>query len=307
MLAIEAYGNITEAAESLFITPSALSQQLIKLESELGIQLFTRNRRKMIPTSAGTIYLETARQIITLQKAAYSEIQNLSGCISGMYRIGLTYEHGSDVFARTYPQFHKRYPGIQIKCYQFIVPELLEMLADNRLDLAFILTGTPEKYDRIEYRQFSGENLLLGLPKTHRLVKNLETKSHPHGLFDLKKLKGDQFALALGNSTMRTELIDPVFVKAGFKPNIMIETSFNNFLEELTVTGICNSIVPQSRVHNYHDAHWFYLPGYPRFQFGVAYMKGYRLNPALEAFIELAEKDAKKHMNFAKPLTMEEI
>lgn len=301
IVAIEKCGNMTEAAEQLFITPSALSQQLIKLEAELGTQLFTRSRRHMIPTAAGTIYLKTAKKMLAMRQAAYSEIRNIAGCVTGFYRVGLTFEHGSDVFARIYPQFHRKYPGIQIRCYQFLVPEMLDMLANNQLDIAFILTGEPQNYDKVEYRMLSSENLLIGLPRSHPLMEGVEPMDYPRSHIDLKLLEEDEFGLALGSSTMRTELIDPIFAHFDFQPHIMIETSFNNFLEQLPVRDVCCSIVPQSRVHNYRDAHWFYMPEDPKFQFGVAYIKGYRLSSALEDFIDLAAADAQAHMNFPSP------
>ena len=56
--------NITHAAEKLFITQSALNQQLLKLEKELGCPLFYRSRTDWRPTPAGEIYLDAARQIL---------------------------------------------------------------------------------------------------------------------------------------------------------------------------------------------------------------------------------------------------
>ena len=51
-------GSITRAAEQLFITQSALNQQLLKLAQQLGIKLFVRHKYVMSPTSAGRVYLE---------------------------------------------------------------------------------------------------------------------------------------------------------------------------------------------------------------------------------------------------------
>ena len=65
--------NITHAAEKLFITQSALNQQLLKLEKELGCPLFYRSRTDWRPTPAGEIYLDAARQILILKKNAYDQ------------------------------------------------------------------------------------------------------------------------------------------------------------------------------------------------------------------------------------------
>ena len=70
--------NITHAAEKLFITQSALNQQLLKLEKELGTPLFYRSRTDWHPTPAGEIYLNAAKDILLIKKNAYNQIHDLS-------------------------------------------------------------------------------------------------------------------------------------------------------------------------------------------------------------------------------------
>lgn len=62
--------SITKAAEKLFITQSALNQQLQKLEAELGTPLFVRTRSDWRPTPAGEVYLDAARQILNIKRDA---------------------------------------------------------------------------------------------------------------------------------------------------------------------------------------------------------------------------------------------
>lgn len=68
ILAIAEHGNISRAATSLYISQSALNQQLLHLEKELGMKLFHRDKRNLIPTPAGKIYLESAREILKIKK-----------------------------------------------------------------------------------------------------------------------------------------------------------------------------------------------------------------------------------------------
>ncbi|MCR4817862.1 MAG: LysR family transcriptional regulator [Fretibacterium sp.] len=301
IVAIEKYGTMTGAARKFFITPSALNQQLLKLEDTLGTPLFTRARRRLIPTAAGEVYLRSARQILSIWQATSSELQDLTDCTTGTYRIGLTYDHGSEIFARIYPDFHREYPQITMRCYQLLSAELMKMLVDGDLDMAFLLCGKPESWQNIEYLPLSSENLLLGLPGNHPLAPTPNRGDIPVFAPDLAQLKDDSFALTLEKSTMRQQLINPIFESAGFTPNIMVESSFNSFLEKLTAGGLCNTIIPQSRIHNHKDIAWFYLPGSPRFHFGVGHVRGYRLNAALQYFIELAGVYAKKHLDFPAP------
>ena len=299
--AIGRYGNMSDAARELFITSSALNQQLLKTERELGVQLFTRAKHKLIPTEAGEICIKGIREMLSIWEDTQAEIQDVSSCVKGMFKIGLPYDHGSEVFARVWPLFHEKYPGINIQCYQMLVPELLGLLRGGDIDAAFLLGGKPEAWTGIEYLPLSAENLLLGLPNGHPYLDGKEKSTAPLPAPDLAKFAGDSFALCLKRSTMRTQLIDPIFQAAGFRPNVMVESGLNGFLENLAAKGLCNTIIPQSQVSDWENITWFYLPGYPRFHFGVGYAKGFRPNRAVKYFIELAKEDAKKYLDFPPP------
>lgn len=303
IVAIDKYKNMTEASKRLFITPSAISQQLLKLEEELNTTLFIRTKKQLFPTAAGRIFLETARQFLALRQSALSQLQDIEEGVSGLYHIGLAVDHGSDVFARVYPRFHEIYPGVRLQCSQLLrVSEMLEKTASGEFDMSFVLSGSPDgPSDEVSYLPISSENLLLGLPRSHPLARELPVSPSPVSVIDLKDVKDDFFAVSLEKSTMRRQLIDPLFQKEGVELHVMIESSLNGFLEQLASSGICGTIIPQSCVHNYTDLAWFYMPGLPRFYFGVIYPKGYRLNRILEQFIEMVKEDAIKNLYFPAP------
>ena len=300
--AIGRYGNMTQAAKELFITSSALNQQLLKTERELGTQLFVRAKHKLIPTEAGEICLQGIHEMLSIWDRTQTELQDISGSIKGQLKIGLTYDHGSELFARIWPVFHDKYPGINIQCHQLLVPELLAMIRAGNIDAAFLLGGKPEGWKGITYIPLSSENLLLGIPRNHTYLagKNISCDS-PLPAPDLKNFADDNFALCLKRSTMRTELIDPIFQHAGLRPNVMVESAFNGFLEKLAAEGLCVTIIPQSQVRDRENIVWFYLPGTPRFHFGLGCAKNYRPGSAMKYFTELGAADAKAHLDFPSP------
>lgn len=81
IIAISEEHSITRAGEKLFITQSALNQQLQKLEKELGTPLFIRTRSDWQLTPAGQIYVDSAKEILNIRKDAYSRIHDLAGRI----------------------------------------------------------------------------------------------------------------------------------------------------------------------------------------------------------------------------------
>ena len=90
--------SISKAAESLFISQSGLNQQLIKLEKELGLQLFDRNKHFLRPTKAGEIYVKNAIEILKIKRNTYTELGDLKKEATGEISLGLTHEHGIDLF-----------------------------------------------------------------------------------------------------------------------------------------------------------------------------------------------------------------
>ena len=79
--------NVTKAAEKMYITQSALNQQLLKLEKELGSQLFYRSRTNWKLTEIGEIYIKNAEKILNIKKETYDQINDLLEKHKGNLRI----------------------------------------------------------------------------------------------------------------------------------------------------------------------------------------------------------------------------
>lgn len=301
LLAIEKYENISAAAKQLYVTPSALTQQLKKLESRIGARLFLRSNRKMIPTDAGKIYIRYAHRVKELEENATQQIQDLSERPTGTYKIGLTYDHGSDVFSRIYVPFRQKYPGIQLLSYQMLVPEMIDMIKEGELDLAYVLGKGMKTNKEYKYVYLSTENLVVGLNRLHPAAESLASEQTPCSLIDLDLLKNDYFAVALKKSTMRSQVIDPFFEKKGIILNAIVESSMNSFLEQNAALGFCDAIIPESRIRNRKDIVWFYLSPSARFEFGLVVSNRIHIGRALRYFIQLSRTDAKLYLDFPAP------
>ena len=143
IVAIAEENNITRAAEKLYITQSALNQQLLKLEKELGVQLFHRSRTDWHPTEAGEIYLKAAREMLLLKKDTYHRIHDLAKIQQGELSVGFTPGRGIAMFSNVYPKFHRLHPNIQVTPRELSVQKQQELLISGELDLGFV-TLVPE-------------------------------------------------------------------------------------------------------------------------------------------------------------------
>lgn len=97
--------SISKAAEKLYLTQSGLNQQLLKLERNLGIKLFERDHHHFRITDAGKIYVRNAMEILRIQHNTLMQLSDLKNNIHAEISIGLTHEHGIDLFTAVYPIF----------------------------------------------------------------------------------------------------------------------------------------------------------------------------------------------------------
>lgn len=291
VIAISDHGSISKAAESLFITQSGLNQYLIKLEQELGIQLFYRDKHHLQMTSAGKVYVENAREIIKIKKNTYNILSDMKNNTIGEITLGLTLEHGIDLFTFVFPKFNQRFPGINFHLQERYVAQQHSLITTGKLDFGLVMLGEDEKIN-LEYIPLYQEDMVLGIPLSHPLACQGSSLTKPLPFMDLKLLQNETFALMFPNSTMRN-IIDPAFAAAGFKPNILIETGMNHALIKLVTTGLCCTILPHSRAlcsPDRHEVSWFKLSPPLRWTAYIAYRKNTHLNEAARYFIQLARE-----------------
>ena len=291
IVAIAENKSISKAAESLFISQSGLNQQLIKLEKELGLQLFDRNKHFLRPTKAGEIYVKNAIEILKIKRNTYTELGDLKKEATGEISLGLTHEHGIDLFTSIFTSFNQRYPGISFALTEAIVARQNELLLSGQLDLGFVMLRESERIN-LEYIKLFEEDLILGVPKNHPEAARANPFGMPLATTDLKRFYDSKFSLIFGASTMR-QLVDPLFQQAGYKPQILIETAMNHALIQLVSKGFCCTIVPYSRMLNSpysSDCAWFRLPGRPSWQVCFARRKDTHLSEAHRYLIRLAKR-----------------
>lgn len=128
IVAIADEGCVSRAAQKLFLTQSALNQQLLKLERELGSPLFIRQRNHWQTTPVGEAYIGSARQILTIKAQTYARIEDLAERWNGTVTIGLPTERGMRMFSSIYSSVHARFPDTTFEPVEATVREQNKML-----------------------------------------------------------------------------------------------------------------------------------------------------------------------------------
>ncbi len=192
MQMLSQYGSITQASEKLFITPSALSKYISKLEAEIGTPLFNRFGNRFVLTYAGERYLDWCTRIEVLSSGMRSEMDDLVAKRSGKLRVGIQ-SSLSDLFTdKILPRFQKYYPDICVALFEENATDAEKLLEHFKLDLMI----SAHYIDSEIYRQeelVPMEPVLL-VPSEHPLAaRAVKRKEYPYPWIDLSWCAGERF------------------------------------------------------------------------------------------------------------------
>jgi LysR family transcriptional regulator, hydrogen peroxide-inducible genes activator len=167
--AVARLGNFSRAAEECRVAQPSLSQQILKLEDEVGERLFERTRRRAILTAAGTLFLPHALSILEEAERGRQEIREMSGKIRGKIQVGALPTIAPYFLPGIVGPFREKYPGAEMIIHEDTTSQLLRNLEENQLDLAVISDGSPGPGIQVE--DLFSEELLLCLPLNHALAR----------------------------------------------------------------------------------------------------------------------------------------
>ncbi|MBQ2330906.1 MAG: LysR family transcriptional regulator, partial [Bacteroidales bacterium] len=141
-------GSFSLASKSLFITQSTISQQIQKLEEELGVELLTRDTRHVTLSDYGEQFFPCAVQVLEKARAGAERIQDVKALQVGTLSVGATYSFGP-LLKQTVLDFYAKFPRIRLNLVITSQEELRQMLLDRQLDVA-LTYKSPLGDDHIE-------------------------------------------------------------------------------------------------------------------------------------------------------------
>ena len=160
--------NFSEAARSLYVSQSTLSQQIKSLEDELGTILFQRDSHSVSITEGGEMLLPLAIQTLQDSEACKAQMNDLKELLTGELNIGVTYSF-SQILTETVRNFVREYPGVKLNIFYRNMAELMEVLRHREVDL--VLAFKPDQpYDEIESSYLFGDKLSVIMRRDHPLA-----------------------------------------------------------------------------------------------------------------------------------------
>jgi len=133
ILEIARQKSITRAAETLGVSQSALSQSLLRVEKELGAQLFTRKKSALSPTEAGKLYLDTAGKMVLMNRRLVTDISTMNR--RKRIYMGVTSMWGMEMMIELIPVFRERFPEVMLELQNGNFQSLATDYQMGRLDV----------------------------------------------------------------------------------------------------------------------------------------------------------------------------
>lgn len=277
---IAAEKNFSRAAEKLHIAQPSLSQQLAKLERELGVNLFHRTTNSVELTHEGATFVQRAQRILDLAEQLKSEMHDIAQLHQGKIVVGTLPITGSHILPLVLPEFAKRYPGLEVSLVEDTSANLERSTSEGVVD--FSLLSLPIQESSLEHRPFITEQIALAVPPGHALTRS-------QGPVRVSELAAEQFIVLKKGQGFRQITFD-ICEQAGFVPSIVFESSNIETVQALVAAGMGVAFIPnmiaEAKKGRYVPVYKTLIEPTPTRTLVVAQRRGRYLSKAADAFIE---------------------
>ncbi|CAM4402475.1 DNA-binding transcriptional LysR family regulator [Paenibacillus endophyticus] len=275
--------NFSRAAEKLHIAQPSLSQQLSKLEQEIGVLLFRRTTNSVELTQAGQVFVSKSQAILDAVEQLKQEMDDMAQMRRGRLVVGTLPITGSHILPMVLPVFGEQYPQIEVVLVEDTTAKLEQLTASGGTDLS--LLSLPLIDNSLSWEPFLEEEICLAVPPNHHLTKRIDP-------IDISELEEEPFIGLKRGQGFRQITVD-LCEQVGFSPRIVFESSNIETIQSLVAGGMGIAFVPQmlTRIKGSQFAPvYLSLAQKPTRTLVIASRKGRYLSKASEAFIRTLNK-----------------
>ncbi len=253
VLSVAETHNFSRAADLLFITQPTLSQQISKLEQELGIDLFDRTTRSVQLTEAGAAFVKEAKAVVAAWEKLLQTTQHYKTIGITKILVGLLPTLGRTNLVECISEFSAAYTNVQIELITSYSYELLQKLHSHEIDIGILNTlPFPTKTtDSLDVYQLEENPIMVIMNKHHPLAKQKTVT--------LEDIQGFP-TLALNINASVRVCMDKVFEKNRIKPHVVCECDIET-LSDLVSANMGISFLTARVAVNQHNIHA--VPLYP--------------------------------------------
>ena len=236
-VAVANEGSFSRAAAKVRVAQPSLSQQIRKLEAEVGQPLFDRLPRSVVLTEAGRCLIDYARQILASIGDARRCVDELKGEVAGGLAVGAIPTIAPYVLPELIGKFQKHYPAVTLEIVEDVTDGITRRVEAGELDVA--LASTCQQSPTLRREPLGNEPLLALVPKGHPLAKK--------PLVTLDDLKSQRFLL-LHEMHCLSQQVNHLLAARRLRPEIALAGSQLGTIANMVAAEIGVSIVPQMMV-----------------------------------------------------------
>ncbi|MGI6738786.1 MAG: LysR family transcriptional regulator [Christensenellales bacterium] len=281
-------GSISSAARSMYVSQSAVSQMIQRIEKELGAFIFNRETDPISLTFAGEKYLDAAREILAINARLQNEIYEISSELRGRLRLGISLQRGMQLLPLIIPEFIKRYPHVQIELTEKGSSLLEKALHDGDCDIALITTEP--KYRDISYTLLENEEVML-------IAGNNSSFANCHKNGDEISIQSvaDETFVSLQHGHSVRVVQDDLFRKNNIQPKILLETDSLEGAKNIASSGaalmLCPNVYLKHPQHFRDSIKYFHIRDLEyRRHFYFCHRKDMELNRFMDDFFSIVKE-----------------
>jgi LysR family hydrogen peroxide-inducible transcriptional activator len=273
--AVAETGSFSRAAEQSHVSQPSLSQQIMKLEDELGARLFDRLGRSVRLTEPGKTFLPRARAVLRELAAAKGDVVEGKEFIGGPIVIGVIPTVAPYFLPSRLTAFSRKFPQVQLSVVEEITPVLLDRLRAGTVDVAIL--ALPIRGHEFDSYPLLTERLFAALPRKHKLT------SRP--FLSLKDLRTDSFLLLRDGHCFRDTTV-AACDRARLHPRIVFESGQFSSLLSMVGAGMGVSIVPEMAIERKSLCRYIRIADEQAVRtIGVVVLRGRSITRAHSAFL----------------------
>ncbi len=232
-------GNFSRAAERCHISQPSLSQQILKLEDEVGARVFDRVGRSARLTELGRALLPHARAVLRGLEAARNEVAGRKTSIGGPICVGVIPTIAPYFLPTILASFSRNCPQARVTIVEEITPQLLERLRAGTMDVAIVALPLDVRGHEFESYSLVTERLFAVLPKQHELSRRRTVS--------LSELRHEPFLLLRDGHCFRETTV-AACKRARMHPQIVFESGQFSSVLSMVSAGLGVSVVPEMAV-----------------------------------------------------------
>ncbi len=240
-------GSFSAAADSLYLSQSAVSQQVATLEREVGMGLLDRTRGGVSLTDAGRVLVGHANAAIARLDEAERDLAAIAGLKGGELRIASFASASASLLTPAVAQFIKRYPKVGLTVSEAEPDESLPSLRKGEIDLAIVFDypSLPPEDDRdLDFKLLLTESMYLALPREHEFA-SLDR-------VPLSEFSEEAWLSGQGPSTC-SDLLTETCHDVGFEPRVAFESDDYNVIQGFVAAGLGVTLLPDLALANLRD------------------------------------------------------